>query len=74
MGKYFRGASPLNRILAAGVAVAAITMTVPFALPNASAEARTPAPALLDGEIADFYRSRGGAPLWFAPNAGPAAQ
>jgi murein L,D-transpeptidase YcbB/YkuD len=28
----------------------------------------------MDGEIADFYRSRGGAPLWFGPNAGPAAQ
>ena len=26
-----------------------------------------------DGEIADFYRARGGAPLWFAPNAGDAA-
>ncbi len=26
-----------------------------------------------DGAIADFYRSRGGAPLWLSPSAGPAA-
>ena len=26
------------------------------------------------GEIADFYRARGGAPLWFAPRSGAAAQ
>ena len=37
-----------------------------------------PAPAAAaapsqDGAIADFYRSRGGAPLWLSPAAGPAA-
>src|SRR6478672_7226577 len=26
-----------------------------------------------DGGVADFYRSRGGAPLWLSPAAGPAA-
>jgi len=35
--------------------------------------ARAPAVAPFSGEIADFYRARGGAPLWFAPKAGPAA-
>jgi murein L,D-transpeptidase YcbB/YkuD len=40
----------------------------------APVQARTPAVAPFVGEIADFYRARGGAPLWFAPNAGPAAQ
>jgi murein L,D-transpeptidase YcbB/YkuD len=38
-----------------------------------AALAKAPAAAPFDGEIADFYRSRGGAPLWLAPNAGPAA-
>jgi murein L,D-transpeptidase YcbB/YkuD len=40
----------------------------------APVQARAPAVAPFGGEIADFYRARGGAPLWFAPNAGPAAQ
>ena len=35
--------------------------------------AKTRAVAPFDGEIAQFYSSRSGAPLWFAPNAGPAA-
>jgi murein L,D-transpeptidase YcbB/YkuD len=74
MGKYFRGASPLNRVLTAVAGVATLAVVAPLALPTAPAEAKTKAPVALDGEIADFYRSRGGAPLWFAPNAGPAAQ
>ena len=36
-----------------------------------SAAAQAPAD---DGAIADFYRSRGGAPLWLAPGSGSAAQ
>ncbi|MFL6758626.1 L,D-transpeptidase family protein [Sphingomonas sp.] len=40
----------------------------------APVQARAPAVAPFGGDIADFYRGRGGAPLWFAPNAGPAAQ
>jgi murein L,D-transpeptidase YcbB/YkuD len=40
----------------------------------APVQARAPAVAPFGGEIADFYRARGGAPLWFAPNAGAAAQ
>ncbi len=53
--------------------VAGLAIAAPLALPTPAAAAAR-APASIDGEIADFYRSRGGAPLWFAPNAGPAAQ
>jgi murein L,D-transpeptidase YcbB/YkuD len=74
MGRFFRGRSPLNRMVAAGSAVAALALAAPLALPTAPAIARSAAPAAFGGEIADFYRSRSGAPLWFAPNAGPAAQ
>src|SRR6266576_5427099 len=74
MGKFIRGALPLSRIFAAGGAVAALGIAAPLVLGPAPAAARTAAPAPFDGEIADFYRARGGAPLWFAPNAGAAAQ
>src|SRR5438094_8591363 len=71
MGKLIRGGSPLNKIFAAGAAVTALAVAAPLALPIAALHAATPAP--FDGEIADFYRARGGAPLWFAPNARDAA-
>ena len=74
MGNFIRGTSPLNRIFGAGATVAVLAVAAPLALPGTPAEAKTVAPALLDGEIADFYRSRGGAPLWFAPTARDAAQ
>jgi murein L,D-transpeptidase YcbB/YkuD len=70
MGKLFRGFSPLKTCVAAG-ALAAIAVAAPAAL--APADARAAAAAPFDGEIAAFYRSRGGAPLWFAPTAGAAA-
>ena len=38
---------------------------------EAPAQAR-PAAVPFDGEIAQFYQARGGAPLWFAPNSGRA--
>jgi murein L,D-transpeptidase YcbB/YkuD len=62
MNKLMRGALPL---------IAALVAAAPLAVPL---EARTAAPLPADSEIADFYRARGGAPLWFAPGAGPAAQ
>jgi len=74
MDKVVRGVAPLKKIIAAGSSVAAIAMLAPVALGTAPAGARAAAPAPFDGEIADFYRARGGAPLWFAPNAGDAAQ
>ena len=44
--------------------------TAPLGTPVA---ARSSASVPFDGEIADFYRARGGAPLWFAPGSGGAA-
>src|SRR5258708_30960277 len=72
MGKFSRGALPLRRIFAAGGAVAALGIAAPLAIGSAPATARTAAPASVDGEIADFYRARGGAPFWFAPHPGAA--
>ena len=40
---------------------------------RAGSGARPPPAVPFDGEIADFYRARGGAPLWFAPSSGSAA-
>ena len=69
MGKWVRGALPLKRLAGAGVALAALA--IPAAVSPVTAKA---APAgSFDGAIADFYRARGGAPLWLAPNAGAAA-
>jgi murein L,D-transpeptidase YcbB/YkuD len=74
MGKVVRGVSPLKRIVTAGSAVALVALLAPGALGTGPANARSSAAAPFDGEIGDFYRARGGAPLWFAPNAGDAAQ
>jgi murein L,D-transpeptidase YcbB/YkuD len=72
MGKLTGGLAPLTRIVAASCLVAAgLAVTVPFV--GAPAVARSAAPAPFDSEIADFYRSRGGAPMWLAPGAGNAA-
>lgn len=73
MGKFGRSALSPRRIFAAGGALAALAIGAPIALSPAPVAAAAPAASPLDGEIADFYRSRGGAPLWFAPNAGNAA-
>jgi murein L,D-transpeptidase YcbB/YkuD len=71
MGKLWRGASPLSKIFAAGSAVAVLAVAAPLALGPVPAAAAAPAP--FDAEIADFYRARGGSPLWLTPNAGAAA-
>jgi L,D-transpeptidase YcbB len=52
-------------------ALAAIAAAAPLAL--GSAEAAPSAVAHDGGAIADFYRARGGAPLWFGPKSGSAA-
>jgi murein L,D-transpeptidase YcbB/YkuD len=55
----------------ASVAVAGMAAAVPLTvLPAPVAAAAAPAP---DSGIADFYRSRGGAPLWLSPRSGNAA-
>ena len=38
------------------------------------APAQAAAASAFDGDVAAFYRARGGAPLWFGPSAGNAAQ
>jgi murein L,D-transpeptidase YcbB/YkuD len=72
MDKLTRGSSPLSRIFAAGSAIAAFGLAAPMALPTTALHAAAPVP--FDTEIADFYRARGGEPLWLAPRAGDAAQ
>jgi murein L,D-transpeptidase YcbB/YkuD len=68
MGKLLRGSRLLNGIVVLGLGAAA-------ALPLASAmPAHAARPARIDGGVAAFYQSRGGAPLWFAPGSGAAAQ
>jgi L,D-transpeptidase YcbB len=69
MGKWVGGALPLKNLASAGIALAA--MAVPAAVVPVTA--KTAPVAAFDGAIADFYRARGGAPLWLAPNAGAAA-
>jgi murein L,D-transpeptidase YcbB/YkuD len=73
MGKLKRGRAPLNATVAAGCFVLAALSAAP-AFVGAPAAARPAAPVAFDGEIANFYRSRGGAPLWLAPGSGSAAQ
>jgi len=72
MNRDFGGVRPLGRIVAAAGVVAAVSIVAPVTLGSAPAVAAPKAPAF-DGDIAAFYRSRGGAPLWLAPNAGNAA-
>ena len=69
MGKWVGGAFPLKNLASAGIVLAA--MAVPAAVVPVTA--KTAPVAAFDGAIADFYRARGGAPLWLAPNAGAAA-
>jgi len=63
----------LKTIVMAGAACAAFGAGATAILGVAPAQARAAAPSPFDDEIAQFYRSRGGAPLWFAPTAGSAA-
>jgi len=59
----------VNSILTAtALAIAAVAAPV-----TAPLQARTAAAVPLDGEIVEFYRARGGAPLWFGRTSGPAA-
>jgi murein L,D-transpeptidase YcbB/YkuD len=72
MGKLVRGALPLKTTVAAGSALLALAVATPAMVASAPVHAAALA-GPVDAEIADFYRSRGGAPLWFGPNAGAAA-
>ena len=70
MGKFFRGGMPIKALLALGVATAAALPMLSVGAPVQAA----PAASAMDGEIASFYRARGGQPLWLAPTSGAAAQ
>ena len=64
-------ANPVKLLSGAALAVAAIG-AVPLALvPSPALAARAPSSR---GAVADFYRARSGAPLWFSPRSGNAAQ
>jgi murein L,D-transpeptidase YcbB/YkuD len=59
--------------LTAGSAVAAAFAIAAPAFVGTAPAAAAPAPSPSASVIASFYRSRGGAPLWFSPGAGNAA-
>ena len=71
MGKLFCGGLELGRVAAAAGALAAMGIATPILLGSTSATAAAAAP--FDGQVAEFYRARGGAPLWFSPTARNAA-
>jgi murein L,D-transpeptidase YcbB/YkuD len=73
MSKSARGSRPLGVLGLGAAVVASVIVATPMVLGETAAEAKSAKPSSFDGEIASFYRSRGGAPLWFAPRAGDAA-
>ncbi len=73
MARVLSGGRPLKWWAAAATVASALAFGLPAGALLAPTRAAAQVP-LDDGAIADFYRSRGGAPLWFAPGAGAAAQ
>ncbi len=75
------GLSPARNFVKLGGA-AAVVMYAAAPLPASGPSPATAAAAAaafaadpgIGGSIADFYRSRGGRPLWLAPGSGAAAQ
>src|SRR5947209_4600236 len=72
MGKDSRGGGPLKKFRGLALATLLVGIATPTALSLTSIPAA--AQAVDGGEIAAFYRARGGAPLWFSPRSGAAAQ
>lgn len=70
MRQFVRGSLPLKGFF--GLAAAA-AIAVPLVGHSARASAAAVSPSI-DSEITAFYRTRGGAPLWFSPTSGAAAQ
>jgi L,D-transpeptidase YcbB len=62
--------SRLTKPILASVALCVAAIAAPLVGP---VQARPAATVPFDGEIAQFYRARGGAPLWFARTSGTAA-
>ena len=71
-GKFSRGGSPLRKFRALALTALLVGTATPAALSLATVPAA--AQAVDGGEIAAFYRARGGAPLWFSPRSGAAAR
>ena len=71
MGKLLRGAAPLNGFLALGLTAAAFAVQLGAAATPATAAASRSSQS---GEIAAFYRARGGQPLWLSSRSGAAEQ
>ena len=65
-----QSSSPIVKSLLSASALCLFATAAPVGAP---AVARKAASVPFDREIADFYRARGGAPLWFGPNARGAA-
>jgi murein L,D-transpeptidase YcbB/YkuD len=61
-------------LLVSGAAVAAVATALAGGPGTAPVRAAAVAAPSASGEIAAFYRSRGGAPLWLSPTSGGAAQ
>ena len=67
-------ANKSSSLIVKSLLTASALCILPTAAPLvAPAQARPSAAIPFDGEIADFYRGRSGAPLWFAPGSGGAA-
>jgi murein L,D-transpeptidase YcbB/YkuD len=64
----------MKTLFAFGAAAIAVAASVPATFFGSAAEAAAVAAPSAGGDIAAFYRSRGGAPLWLAPASGNAAQ
>ena len=66
-----------GRLTRASLTMAAITAALclgAVAPAQAAAPKRSAVTSEVQASINDFYRARGGAPLWFAPNSGLAAR
>lgn len=72
MGKLSRIAGSRKLVASVGILCAGTAGGMAAALSGAPTQAS--AQSADGGEVAAFYRSRGGAPLWFAPRSGAAAQ
>ena len=71
MPKLKRRLRPSSALFLLGVAAAA---ALPLAGRSTPASAAALVDPSIDAQIADFYRARGGAPLWLSPTSGAAAQ
>ena len=72
MGILGAGKRPLNSFGLFGAAAVALAIAAPLTVPASPAEAARQSSE--GNEVAAFYRARGGAPLWFGPASGAAAQ